>query len=772
MYRCLLALILLGGLLSNATAQSAVIRGNVYDDQSGDPIPFAAVQLSGTGLGATTDESGFFALTNVPAGTWNLQISYLGYAPTDTTLRVEDGLIYYRRISLAPTAVDLETVDISARRERARSTVNMSVRRLEPAEIAILPSISGEPDIAQYLTVLPGIVSSGDQGGQLFVRGGAPSQTRVLLDGLTIYNPFHSIGLFSVFESEAIQSVDVLTGGFQADHGGRLSAVLDIKTRTGNKKDWHGLVSASPFQARALIEGPIVPSTDEKPNSVSVLLTGKYGYLDKTSPILYPYAAERAILANEGPSDESAGLPFSYGDLYGKISFSGNTGSELDVFGLHFTDAFSVPDIASLHWQVSGGGANFRLVPPNANVVVDGVVGYTDYLTTLEEEGAGPRTSGVVSYTAQLHFTYFGARSELRYGLDFHGFNTDFNFNNPLGQAVQQRDFTSEIAGYARYQVRTGSWILEPGLRIHYYAAQSQLSPEPRLGVKFLASDRMRVKAAGGLYSQNVLGTTNEEDVVNFFVGFLAGPQQQLAQPDGSTGSNNLQRAFHGLLGWEYDLTDRLQIRAEGYYKGFQQLINLNRSKERGSDPDFLVETGRAYGAELTAEYRSSSWYLWAAYALAWTERDDGSQIYPTVYDRRHNLNLLGAYSWGDRKAWRASARWNLGSPFPFTQTVGFYQDIPPRDLLRGQSVLTGNFPLGVLLSDERNGGRLSAYHRLDLSVQRTFFLNDSGASRLAMSASISNVYDRPNIFYVDRVTNDRVDQLPILPSLNVTFHW
>ena len=160
MYRCLLALIFLGGLLFNATGQSSVVRGNVYDDQSGDPIPFAAVQLSGTGLGATTDESGFFALTDVPAGTWNLQVSYLGYAPMDTTLTVEDGRIYYRRISLVPTALDLETVDVSARRERARSTVNMSIRRLEPAEIAILPSISGEPDIAQYLTVLPGIVST------------------------------------------------------------------------------------------------------------------------------------------------------------------------------------------------------------------------------------------------------------------------------------------------------------------------------------------------------------------------------------------------------------------------------------------------------------------------------------------------------------------------------------------------------------------------------------------------------------------------------------
>ncbi|NRB64557.1 MAG: carboxypeptidase-like regulatory domain-containing protein, partial [Saprospiraceae bacterium] len=309
-----------------AFAQASLVRGNIVDAASGQPVAFASVQISGTGLGTISDENGFYSIPEVPTGDWVLQVRFLGYAPIDTAIAVEAGRIYYRRIALVPDAVELETIDISARRERDRSSVNMSARRLESEDFAQLPNIGGTPDLAQYLTVLPGIVSTGDLGGQLFNRGGSPSQQKVLLDGLTIFNPFHSIGLFSVFETEAIQSADVLTGGFQANHGGRLSAILDIKTRAGHQKGWHGLVSASPFQARSLIEGPIVKSTDEKPGSVSLLVTGKYGYLDQTSPALYPNAANQSILSQDALGSGEEGLPYSYQDLYGKVSFNGSSG--------------------------------------------------------------------------------------------------------------------------------------------------------------------------------------------------------------------------------------------------------------------------------------------------------------------------------------------------------------------------------------------------------------------------------------------------------------
>ncbi len=141
-------------------------------------------------------------------------------------------------------------------KEQAKSEVQISKLSVTAKQIRSLPSAGGQADIAQYLTVLPGVVFTGDQGGQLYIRGGSPVQNRILLDGMTIFNPFHSIGFYSVFETELIRNVDVLTGGFNADYGGRISAVVDVKTREGNRKRLAGLVSGSPFLAKAMIEGP------------------------------------------------------------------------------------------------------------------------------------------------------------------------------------------------------------------------------------------------------------------------------------------------------------------------------------------------------------------------------------------------------------------------------------------------------------------------------------------------------------------------------------
>ncbi|RME99974.1 MAG: TonB-dependent receptor, partial [Bacteroidetes bacterium] len=143
---------------------------------------------------------------------------------------------------------------------------------------------------------------------------------------------------------------------------------------------------------------------------------------------------------------------------------------------------------------------------------------------------------------------------------------------------------------------------------------------------------------------------------------------------------------------------------------------------------------------------------------------------YFTNFDRRHNVNLLGSYLLGADKQWELGLRWNLGSGFPFTQTQGFYEQAPVEDNPVLIDFLTGNYNLTPLLSSERNGGRLSYFHRLDASIKRSW--NFSKYSRLEATLSVTNAYDRRNVFYVDRITNNRVDQLPILPSLGLTFHW
>ena len=228
--------LLLLNIAAAAQSNNGIVRGNVYDKESGEPIIYGNVLLEGADMGANTDLDGFFSFGNVPPGEYQLKVTYVGYDSAVVDVKVREKGIVYKRILLEPQSIDLQTVNVSSRREQARSDVQVSKLRVTPQQIQSLPSAGGDSDIAQYLTVLPGIVVSGDQGGQLYIRGGSPVQNRVLLDGMTIYNPFHSIGLFSVFETEAIRSVDVLTGGFNAEHGGRVSAIVDIKTREGNKK--------------------------------------------------------------------------------------------------------------------------------------------------------------------------------------------------------------------------------------------------------------------------------------------------------------------------------------------------------------------------------------------------------------------------------------------------------------------------------------------------------------------------------------------------------
>ncbi|HMQ49710.1 MAG TPA: carboxypeptidase-like regulatory domain-containing protein [Saprospiraceae bacterium] len=750
------------------------IRGNVFDKDTGEPIIFGTIQLQGTTIGANTDFDGFFSIGNVPAGNYSLVVTYVGYDSVAVDIVVKNGGIVYQSLYMSPSSVKLETVTISGQKERARSDVQISKVVVTPKQIRSLPATGGEADIAQYLPVLPGIIVSGDQGGQLYIRGGSPVQNKILLDGMTIYNPFHSIGFFSVFETEAIRSVDVLTGGFSAEYGGRISAIVDIKTREGNKKRFGGLVSASPFQAKALFEGPL-KKLEEGRGSTSFLLTAKHSYLNESSKLFYGYAVDTSFFSFAAGdttfsdiNKNDIGLPYTYTDLYGKLSFVGANGSKLNLFGFNFSDRFDFLGLVKLNWLTTGFGSNFTLIPPNSNVIIDGTVAFSDYTIQLEESDGSPRQSGINTYSALLNFSYFGNRSQINYGFEFTGFNTDFRFRNLVGLSFEQKDFTTELAGFFKYKYKVGNLIVEPSIRAHYYASQTEMSLEPRFGMKYNLSDKLRFKFAGGLYSQNLISTVNDFDVVNFFVGFLAGPEETIFQPGTKTPTDHrLQKSSHAIVGLEIDFGQHIEVNVEPYLKRFNQLININRNKLSELDPDFITETGDAYGIDFTFKYEKDQFYLWSTYSLGRVTRNDGTVEYPTIFDRRHNVNFLVSYAFGNNNTWEASLRWNYGSGFPFTQTQGFYEQNNFEDFLF-TNILTGNFDLGVILSDEINGGRLSDYHRLDISLRKSFELSKN--SKLEAVASVTNVYNRENIFFVDRITNSRVNQLPILPSVGLTF--
>ena len=746
-------------LLNAQKANTGAIRGNIYDKETAQPISFATIRAEGANLGTISDVNGFYSINNVPPGTYQVSVSLTGYELFTASVTVKKGEITYQSAYLSESGQNLGEIVISGRKAQAKSDVQVSKLSVTPKQIKSLPSVGGQSDIAQYLTVLPGVVFTGDQGGQLYIRGGSPVQNRILLDGMTIYNPFHSIGFFSVFETELIRNVDVLTGGFNAEHGGRISAIVDVKTREGNRKRLSGLASAGPFQAKAILEGPIVPLKSDNGSSISFVVAGKKAIINQLDSKLYPNI------------NDSVGIPFDYRDFYGKLSFLSGNGSKFNVFGFNYTDGVNYP-ATQFGWTSGGGGMDFTLVPTNSNTIVNGTLTFSNYDSQIEEADQEPRTSGISGYYGALNFKNLGRDNEVEYGLALTGFHTEFQFLNFRKVTIEQNDNTTEISGYVRWKRKIGPLVIEPGFRLQYYQSLDDVSPEPRLGLKYNITDKLRFKLAGGLYSQNLLSTVNERDIVNLFVGFLSGPEETIYEPNSNTATKHrLQKALHGVSGFEIDITNNFEVNVEGYYKKFTQLLALNRFKDDLTDPNFFVEKGDAYGIDLSFKLEGKRAYLWGAYSLGYVTRNDGQQVYPPVFDRRHNVNLVGTYQLGKKREWEFGARWNLGSGFPFTLTQGFYTNYNFDDGV-GTDILGGNpdGTPGIIYASKRNGGRLPYYHRLDLSVKRVFKFTKY--SNLEVTASATNVYDRPNIFYYDRVRAQRVNQLPLIPGLSATFQF
>jgi len=207
---------------SDAMAQYGNVRGFVYEEASGEPVIFTNVYLQGTSKGAATDVNGYFSITQIEPGNYTLMVTYLGYDSLKKDVSVQIGEIETLKLFLKKSSIQMATVEISAEKQEAKTNVQISVIKATPKEIKQIPTIGGVADLAQYLQVLPGVIFTGDQGGQLYIRGGSPVQNMLLLDGMVIYNPFHSIGLFSVFDTEIIRNADIYTGGFGAEFGGRV----------------------------------------------------------------------------------------------------------------------------------------------------------------------------------------------------------------------------------------------------------------------------------------------------------------------------------------------------------------------------------------------------------------------------------------------------------------------------------------------------------------------------------------------------------------------
>ena len=755
-----LILLLWGNSSTAQQTETGDIRGFVYNSQNGDRIPDAQILVVEEGALTQSEADGFYAVPKLKPRSYFLVVFKPGFDTLVVQFNINPNANTKKDLYLTPI-VAIKEVSISAKAQRKDAQV--SVQSFDAKILAKLPSVGAEPDLIQYLQVLPGVVFSGDQGGQLYIRGGSPVMNKVMLDGMTIYNPFHSIGLFSVFDPDLMQSTDVYTAGFGAEYGGRISAVVDVKTRDGDRNRWRSKLGLNTFTSKVILEGPIKKFKPGESNS-SVAFSFRNSFLKQSSRLLYNYA---------NPDR----LPYNFADFFLKFSANSANGGYSRLYGFYFSDMVDFPNTTSYGWKSYGVGGKFLVVPEQAKTRVDGYFLYSNYNIQQLESDNKPRSSDIGGFNLGMNFNYNFRKDALKWGLEINGFQTNFEIFNSNNRRISQLESTTELNAYVNYRFVRKKFIADFGYRAQYYASLANGSMEPRIQMRYMPFKGWGLKMAVGRYSQNLLSAISDRDVVNLFYGFLSGPDNLPETFNGQPVTHKLQKAEHAVIGTDFRLSKNMTLNIESFVKIFNQITNINRDKLFENDQfnqdkperirqDFVIETGDAYGGDISLKYQDKHWYIWSVYSLTYVNRFDGYQTYQPIFDRRHNANFVLSYTFNKKNPTDLSIRWNLGSGFPFTQTQGYYEKYDFKDGI-ATDYTSQNGSLGILYGNI-NQGRLPYYHRLDISASKVWNLPKDREFKTIIS--IVNVYDRANIFYYDRVRNSRVNQLPFMPSIGCTY--
>ena len=547
-------------------SQTGSVKGFVYDASTGQPLALASVTVEGSKTKAVTDADGFFMVLRVPVGSHSLRISYIGFEDFNKSMTIENQMMEQVVAHLKPQVVSLQVATVNAERRRMEHLNPVSAHHITQESLKSIPGLTGQSDLAEYLQVIPGIIFSGDRGGQFYIRGGAPVQNLVKLDGMTVVNPFHSVGFASVFDTETIGSVDVYTAGFDSRYGGRTSSVIDVKTRMGNRREFKAKASGTTFGYGLTVEGPLKKMTEEDPSSISVMISNKGSYIQKSAGLFYPYL-------------DSTGIPFNYNDLFGKVSFVGRKGDQLDLIGMHFTDAADYTGLMRSTWENNGGGFRFLVSPSNSKLLFEQTLFYSDYSGTFLEQSKRPRSTRYNSLEGMFKVFFNGPLFSFVWGTELNVIHTLHNFANAANLLREINNYATELITFLDSRIETGRFLIEPGMRFHYYADQGYFAAEPRLKVRFKINDLLNLNIASGLYSQDLLSTTSPEDVISLFEGYYIGPGYVQNTFQGKYIDDKISLAWHAVCGLSYYGPQNLKLSVEGYVKDYYRMISANRYK-------------------------------------------------------------------------------------------------------------------------------------------------------------------------------------------------
>jgi hypothetical protein len=775
---CLLLGCLLGG--RRAGAQQAVtsygvgaVAGRVIDAGTLEPRGGASVVVVGTARGAIADSAGRFVIGSVTAGDVTLRARLLGYKTTDVRASVKSGDTTRVELRLEAEATLLGAVRTEARaveREAFEARPNVGTVQLTTRAAAGVPKF-GEPDIIRVVQLLPGVEARNDFSTGLNVRGGEADQNLILLDGYPIYNPFHLGGLFSTFMMPTVRDLTLMTGGFPARYGGRLSSVLDIRSADEPRPGLHGTAELSLLATTAALGGAFASGKG------SWTIAGRRTYADKFVELI-----------------SSNTLPYHFRDEQAHASYAITPTTHLAVTVYDGSDALDA-DLARL-----GGGDSTEANPAGGRIrfgwgntvagatlsktfasrdragIVRALLGDS---TTLEQRASISRFSTTLdlgSGSLVLHndvfdrrlagsLTTHGSAHDLSYGYEAASYAVTYDASALHGDTrlydLRQRPLST--AGYVDDLWHVSpAWLLEAGLRGEAITGRGWLGLSPRLSAKHFLSRDLAITAAVGQFTQSTHSLAREDLPVRLFDFWVS-----------SDSAIPVSRAWHYVAGAERWFGGSRYARVEGFYKRYDRLLEANPQEDPDVHGDeFLPVAGDSYGADVLVRLLERGPFSgWLSYTYAVATRARDSLHYFPGHDRRHDLNVVG--NWRVAK-YVFSLRFGYATGTPYTDIVG---QIVRRVYDPGTNSYgtRGGGAQVMFVGGRRNGARLPSTQRLDVDVTREFRVR--GAT-VAPYLSVVNAYNARNVFlYVfdystSPPTRQAISQFPLLPSAGVTIQF
>jgi outer membrane receptor protein involved in Fe transport len=755
---------------------AATISGYITDQASGEPLLYAMVGVKGTNLGVVTNKKGYYILNGVPTGKVEVSARKIGYKRFSTTIDITDMKQQIPlSVELEEQAVVLESIKVVGKQEQHEINtreIQVSSLSLRTEELKEIVSFA-EADVFHSLMALPGVTPISDFSSGLYVRGGSADQNLILIDGIDVYNPSHFGGLFSTFNTDAVKDVELIKGGFPAMYGGRLSSVLDVTNKDGNRKSFAGVARLSAISSSATVEGPWSIGSQ----SGSAMASFRRTYLELVKGLIdldldcYFYDGHAKVNWDYSPRDK-----FSLSTYFGKDQLEMSAGMDMDIswgnetFSSQWTHLFNSQLFS--HFLVAGSHFNS---------------------TMLGDSDSGEyfkRFNDIYDITVKGSMTWQPVEEhKIEYGFDVKNYDITYKMEtntNVDSSTLPDIDVcSSNNALYIQDSWDLDTfWTLQPGLRFTFNHTTSLYLPnnpkadytrvDPRVSLRRKLSPTSNVYVSYGRYYQYLSQLSADE----------ASPMDLWFPIDKSVKPG---RADHYIAGYKAEWFGQLGIELEGYYKDYKNLQEYRMETEYEYDNTQPMASvlnfgsGFAYGMDLLVrnDWNGMSGFTGYSYGItkrkmAGTNLDpvtNDPQCYFPKYDRTHQININETYKYSEytgKRVWGS----NLSVNMSYSYMTGQPTSKPEEVYYDGENM--------QFFYSYRDRDRLPAYSRFDVSVNMKWALKHCTVEPYLQ---VINLFNHKNVWYRDyiphidnegRITIEESDvaQFPLIPLLGVNVEW